>query len=102
MKLVIYKDNEIIQTFEGLEGVEVDGNNITWSTGSAKEVNVDFIVLDNEVEIPDELTSTIISLDKKDTIKKIDLYEENRKLKEENQLNALAIMELAEIISGGM
>lgn len=94
MKIVVYDDNEIVlDVIENIEKVEVENNNIYWQNGSIIGLKHDFIVLDDTVEIY-PLTDETIALDRKHEIPKVDLAEENRKLKERLITTENALLDL--------
>lgn len=64
MKIILYKDTEILETIEGAENVIVKGNNIQCSKGTWGGVQVPFLILDDNVEVT-EITQDIIAQDKK-------------------------------------
>ena len=104
MKLVLYDEKtlEVRQIEEDIRSPVVDGNNVIWEVGSVKGIKLPFLLLEDDVEVLEVVNETIIELDLSEQFLKVDLLEENRRLKEENQLNAMAIMDLAEMIFGGV
>ena len=102
MKLVIYnEEKDVIDVTEYIEDPEISGNDIEWLGGSMTDVKLPFILLADDVEVGDKVTKELLVLDEKDEYTKIDLYEENRRLRAINNMNSMAIMELAQIVLGG-
>jgi hypothetical protein len=98
MKLILYDDNfKVIDLVEGIKKPFVNGNNVTWEDGSLSGINLPFLLLEDEVTV-ETVTKEILAFDKKNEYVKVD---EIAQLQEENKMNAMAIMELAELLMGG-
>lgn len=104
MKLVLYDEEtlEVRRVEEDIRSPVVDGNNVIWEVGSLHGIKLPFLLLEDDVEVHESVDEAIIGLNLSEQYLKVDLLEENKKLKEENKLNAMAIMELAEMIFGGV
>ncbi|MDW0113757.1 hypothetical protein QT711_11215 [Sporosarcina saromensis] len=102
MIIVIYDDlRNIVSVIKNVSGPIVNGNDITWEDGSLTGVQLPFLLLD-DMEIT-EITNEIIAMDRKSEFPFVDFKKENGVLKQENEMNSMAIMELAElIIMGGV
>jgi hypothetical protein len=98
MKLALYKDNQVISVIEDVENPEVEGDCVTWANGKLIGIKIPFLLLNDETDINQEVTEELILLDRKTEFYKVDKMVE---LEEGNEMNALAIMELAEMLLGG-
>lgn len=72
-QLVTYFDDLTIDHVEnGLENVQVDGKKVTWQGGGVDSININFIIVDDSVEVGqkgDTLTQEIINRDVKSGLK---------------------------------
>jgi hypothetical protein len=91
MKLVLYHENRIIQVLEHIRAPSVDGSDIFWENGAVSDAS-HFVLLQDDVDISNGLTDEILSFDQRlNFIKPVS----------SDEMNALAIMELAELVLGG-
>jgi hypothetical protein len=110
MKIAIYHENgELASVYEGIENPKINGQDLYFDGGSFSSIDDNHILLNDDVKVPDTLTDEIKALDKKAALEKFLTAEEEKeqlkaKLEEvqkQNDMNALAIMELAQIVFGG-
>ncbi|OLS39150.1 hypothetical protein [Bacillus sp. MRMR6] len=105
MKIVLYKDAQVISIVDEVYNPIVNGNNITWDDGSLTGIKTEFLLLDDLIIVSGEVTPEIIAQDKKLLFGKKDevagLKAQLQEAKEANEMNAMAIMELAEMLLGG-
>lgn len=95
MKLIVYNaENEVINVVDNMEKVEIEGNNVYWHNGSMVGVKANFIVIDDTTETPSQITDTVITLDRKQEFIKVDLLEENKRLKERLTTTENALLDL--------
>lgn len=106
MKVAIYKNDGTFSTlFEEINNPKLTENQLVFDYGSISGFDDNHILLDDEAEIPQTLAEALL-LDQKAnyTFEKVDeianLKAQLQISKEENEMNALAIMELAEMILG--
>jgi hypothetical protein len=85
MKLVFYDDNNnVLDITKGVISPSVTSDSVEWTNGSVKGVKVNFILVDDTVEIGDTVTSENIAADQKENFKKVDQLSEIKKLKSQN------------------
>jgi len=103
MKLVIYdEENNVVEIHENIRSPVVNGQDVQWEDGSMTGIKLPFLLLEDDVLVEGRVDEALISQDKKENFPLVDLEEENKILKDENKMNAMAVMELAEMIFGGM
>lgn len=64
MKLVFYKkdDKQVLSVYEDLENVTISGNTLTHDDGFFSQLGgTPYVLLDNEVEVPEFLTDDIVN-----------------------------------------
>jgi len=99
MKIVLYNDEyEVLEVMENIHNLSIGDNYLKWDTGEMGGLKCNFIVLKDDESIDDQVTHDHISKDQKGNFVRIDLFAENAILKMENEMNAMAIMELTQII----
>lgn len=99
MKLTIYNgQKKIVDLYENMHDVKVNGNNVSWRDGALKGIKMEFLLLADEVEIQDEVTEELINQDLKANYKEISLEEENRQLRERVEATELAVLSLLELM----
>ena len=105
MKLALYHNSKILQVFENVASPVVQGNTVSWETGSISDG--EFLLLDDSVEVADTVTEELVNWDQKENFVKEkppdteELLSRLLEAEKENEMNALAIMELAELLLGG-
>lgn len=74
MKLVLYDQltNNVLTTYENLEDVKMDSNNIIFKNGRFDSISTPFLLLDDTVEVPAAVTSDLISQNQQSTLPKAD------------------------------
>jgi regulator of RNase E activity RraA len=107
MKIAIYLQSGMLATvLEGITNPKLTCNELTFDQGSITGIDENHILLDDSTEVPETLEEAT-ALDQKEqyTIEKVDevaeLKAQLQAAREENEMNALAIMELAELVLGG-
>jgi hypothetical protein len=104
MKLVLYHENRILGVFENIRSPSVQEKGVTWEGGSLSDASSFLLLDDDDVEVGSTFTDNLLLLDKKSEYVKTpndDLTARLDAAEKENEMNALAIMELAELVLGG-
>jgi len=107
MKVAIYqKDGTFATVLEEIYNPKITGDQLTFDNGNLSGFNDQHILLNDEVEPPETLEDArLLDQRAKYTIEKVDeIVELKKQLQEEkeaNEMNALALMELAEMVLGG-
>lgn len=99
MKIVLYNEECILEVVEDVVNPIVVDNNITWDTGEMTGINPSFLLVENDVEVGGEVNDELLQVDKKDEFKPNE--NELEILREESDINAMAIMSLTDFILGG-
>ena len=108
MKIAIYKkDGTFATVLEGINNPKITGEELSFDNGSISGFDDKHILLDDETEIPADIKDArLLDQRAKYTSEKVDEITELKKQlqeeKEANEMNALALMELAEMVLGGM
>jgi len=101
MQIVLHDDVKILDIIKDVGGIVISGKNIDWNEGRLGEVGAFFVIVDDTL-IVELLSLDEIKLnDKSSDYKKESTEEIMQRLTEENEMNSLAIMELAEMMLGG-
>lgn len=102
MKLVFYDvDRNVVEIIEDVQSPIIDDDNIEWENGKMTGVKLSFHLLDDDVIVDEKVTDKLIALDRSNEFTKVDLLEENKRLNERIETNALAFMEFVEMMLGG-
>lgn len=102
MNLVFYDDSRnVVEVIEDIQNPVIDGDNIEWEKGEMTGIKLSFLVLCDDTEIGESVTDELILLDKKKEFITVDLAEENKQLREQIEMNALAFMEFIEMWTKG-
>jgi hypothetical protein len=107
LQIVLFQGKNVLNVIDNVVDIKIEGNSITWQDGAIRDVKVDYLIVDDDVEIGPVIDDEIIALDKKAQyiFEKVDevaeLKAQLQGAREENEMNALAIMELAELVLGG-
>lgn len=82
MKLVLYtEDYNVLDVFENIQNPIVDGNTVEWDTGALHGINVPFLLLDDTVDTS-SITEEVKAQCRGKQFTKVDLFQENKSLKE--------------------
>lgn len=99
MKLTIYNgQKKIVDLYEDMQDVKVNGNNVSWRNGALKGIKMEYLLLEDEVEVHEEVTDELISQDLKVNYKEISLEDENRQLRERVEATEMAVLSLLELM----
>lgn len=83
MKLVLYTDDyNILDVIENVENPVVKENNVDWNIGSLQNINVPFLLLEDDVDVS-TISHATISQDKKSQFVKVNLEQEFKQLKKQ-------------------
>jgi hypothetical protein len=93
MKLVLYDNsNVVVKTIKNIRSPVVEGNNIEWEEGSLSGINLPFLLLEEDVTVPEELTDEIKELDKRTAHPKKDYKKEAEELRHQlSETNSLIL-----------
>ncbi|MCM3616667.1 hypothetical protein M3936_03630 [Sutcliffiella horikoshii] len=99
MKLIIYDtERKVVKLYEGIQRVKVNNDEVTWNDGALMGIKLDFILLNDEVEVLEKVTEEVINQDLKQNYKEISLEDENRQLKERLEATEMAVLSLLELM----
>lgn len=99
MKLIIYDtERKVVKLYEGIQRVKVNNDEVTWNDGALMGIKLDFILLNDEVEVLEKVTDEVINQDLKQNYKEISLEDENRQLKERLEATEMAVLSLLELM----
>lgn len=108
MNLLLINNKKVVRAIP-FDKLEIDENNVKYEDkegpAALEGIKLDFYVVEELYEegreLSDEEMEFIKTNDKKEKYIKLNLEEENKILKQENEMNAIAIMELAQFMMGG-
>ncbi|WP_147536104.1 hypothetical protein [Bacillus marasmi] len=82
MKIVLYKDENILNVIDGVNDVSIDDKDIVWSDGALRGVKAEYIIVNDDTVVGGSITNELLSLDLSDnyqTPPKIDEVAEMKK-----------------------
>ena len=94
MKLVLYNDQlRVVEVVEEIVSPQVVDNDATWADGSMTGIKLDFLLLEDGIEV-NESVEELMQLDKKKDYQKVDLLKENKELKNRLEATEQALLSL--------
>lgn len=99
MKLVIFNnENKVIDALEGLSEVQTKGEDVWWNGGSMQGIKLNYLILDDSVEVSETITKEVIAVDQKENFRKVDFEQENAELKARLESAEMAIITLMDFL----
>lgn len=83
MQIVLFKDEDVLKVIDNVVDIKIEGKNIVWHDGSIRDVKIDYIIVDDEVEIGDIINDEIMALNQREKFVKPPIVDETAELKKQ-------------------